>query len=455
MPRRLSALLVVPFVLAGAALAQPRQESPTVGTTTFVVNGHGWGHAIGMGQWGADGMALKGKTFDQILAYYYRGTQLGQAPLTKLRVLLAQGKKVTVSSDADFSVQDAAGVVHPLPAGSYTLGTDFSLVVDALKPPVALQGPVTFVPRTAPLELGSKPYRGQLQVQLVGKRLQAVNIVGLEAYARGVVTQEMPKAWPLAALEAQAVAARSYAVAVRQQGAILYPDQRSQVYGGLDAETPSGTQAVTKSKGQVVLYGGKVAMTWYFSSSGGRTVSYSDVYPDRPPIPYLVSVRDPYDVVSPYHNWGPVVFTAADISKLLHAPGVTDFVPSPSKGRATEVIVTGQNGDVTLPAATVRSTLGLRSTWISTAVLSLARPRGRATAGASVTLTGLVERDKDPVTLQERTAGGAWEAGPPVAPDSDGKFTVVVSPTITTQYRLVAGKVKTKALLLPVVAAGS
>src|SRR5262249_38855801 len=166
--------------------------------------------------------------------------------------------------------------------------------------------------------------------------------------------------------------------------------------------------------------------------------SYSDVYPDRPPIPYLVSVRDPYDVVSPYHNWGPLLFTATDLSRLLHVGGVTDVVPSPSTGRAKQVIVTGTNGGVTVPAGSVRSALGLRSTWFSTSVLSLARPRGRVTAGASVTLTGLVQRDKDPVTLQERPAAGVWQAGPPVTPDADGNFTVAVSPTVPTQYRPLA-----------------
>ena len=111
----------MPLVLAGGVLAQ--QEPTTVSVTTFVVRGHGWGHGLGMPQWGAFGLAKQGSTYDRILAYYYRGTQLGQAPPTKLRVLLAERKTVAVASDADFQVQDAAGTVHPLAAGSYTLGT--------------------------------------------------------------------------------------------------------------------------------------------------------------------------------------------------------------------------------------------------------------------------------------------------------------------------------------------
>jgi len=292
-------------------------------------------------------------------------------------------------------------------------------------------------------------------VQLVGKRLQAVNVVGLDNYVRGVVTREMPKDWPLPALEAQAVAARSYALAVRQMGAVLYADTRGQVYGGLDAETPGSVEAVTQTKGQILLYGGKVATTYYFSSSGGRTASYADLFPDRPPIPYLVSVPDPYDSVSPYHTWGPVLFTAAQLSRLLHVAGLSELVPDRTSARARQVLATGTNGETTLAPGTVRFALGLRSTWISTGRLSLARPAEPATAGSRVTLTGSIERIKDPVSLEQRPVGGDWAPGPVVAPAADGTFTLQVSPTATTQYRLVAGKVRTKPLRVTIVPAGS
>ena len=444
MRRRLAFLLALPLAVAGSAWAQ--QEPPTVGITTFVIKGHGWGHALGMGQWGALGMARKGFGYDRILTYYYRGTQLGQAPATSLRILLAEQKKVTVSSTAGFKVQDAARAVTDLPAGAYSIGPGFILRVDPAQPPLSLQAPVTFIPGKAALALGAARYRGRLQIQLVGKKLQAVNVVGLDAYVRGVVTREMPKDWPLAALEAQAVAARTYALAVRQMGAVIYADTRSQVYGGLDAETPGGVDAVKQTKGQVVLYGGKVATTYYFSSSGGRTAGYSELFPDRPPIPYLASVVDPYDTVSPYHNWGPVLFTAAQLSKRLHVPGVTELVPDRSSSRARQVLVTGTAGVVALPASSVRSALGLRSTWLSTGRLSLARPVGNAASGSPVTLTGTIARIKDPVALEQRPAGGAWEPGPAVKPAADGTFSIQVTPAVPTQYRLVVGKVRTKAL---------
>ncbi|MER3488166.1 MAG: sporulation protein, partial [Chloroflexota bacterium] len=219
------------------------------------------------------------------------------------------------------------------------------------------------------------------------------------------VSAEMPSDWPLEALKAQAVAARSYALSQRRDGALLYADQRSQVYGGVGSETPVGVEAVTKTKGEVLLYQGAVATTYFFSSSGGRTAAASDVFPGAKPLPYLVSVPDPYDVISPYHTWGPVVVSAARVSKALGLHGVTDLAPLPSRGRAREIVVEAQGGETTLPAPAVRSALGLRSTWIRPMVLSLARPAGVLAGGSTVTLTGVVRRVAGPVALEERAEG--------------------------------------------------
>ena len=73
----------------------------TVDVTTFVITGHGWGHGVGMAQWGAYGYAKHGVTYDKILAHYYPGTTLAPAPVTKIKVLLVEGaKRVVVSSPA-------------------------------------------------------------------------------------------------------------------------------------------------------------------------------------------------------------------------------------------------------------------------------------------------------------------------------------------------------------------
>ena len=105
----------------------------------------------------------------------------------------------------------------------------------------------------------------------------------------------MPFDWPAQALQAQAVAARSYALAnlTKDRDFDLYSDTRDQVYGGVDAEFPAASAAVTATKGKVVLYKGKVANTLFFSTSGGRTASSLEATGDA--VPYLVSVADPYD----------------------------------------------------------------------------------------------------------------------------------------------------------------
>ena len=149
-----------------------------------------------------------------------------------------------------------------------------------------------------------------------------MNVVGLEAYLQGVVPREMPSAWPPEALKAQAVAARSYALATRagRRAFDLYADVRSQVYGGVAAEEPATTTAVDATAGQVVLYDGKVATTFFFSTSGGRTASAADAWSGEP-VPYLVSVADPYDDASPYHDWGPLRSPRPTLAKKLERAG--------------------------------------------------------------------------------------------------------------------------------------
>src|SRR5207302_6542986 len=195
---------------------------------------------------------------------------------------------------------------------------------------------------------------------------------GLDNYVRGVVTGEMPKDWPAAALQAQAVAARSYAVATLGAGKLLHTDERSQVYGGIEGESPTGVQAVTQTKGQVLLYQGQVATTYFSSSSGGRTTAITDLVPGAKPIPYLISKRDPYDAASPWHNWGPVVFSGAQVSKAFQVSGITDLSPVPANAHARQVVVTTAAAvQKTLGSGDLRGGLGRRSTFVKAGLPSL------------------------------------------------------------------------------------
>ena len=255
----------------------------------LVFTGHGYGRGLGMSQWGAYGYALHGWTYDRILAHYYGGTTLGSTPISKVRVLVAAGKRVTLSATAAWTIADTAGArMAPEVGPSMTLRP--ALAVGG----APLAGPLT-VTSSRPLLVNGQAYRGRLTVLSDGKSLQVVDNVGLESYVKGVVAAEMPRAWPAAALEAQAVAARSYALANLRKGDSfdLFADGRSEVYGGVAAETPSTNAAVEATRGRVVLWQGAVADTLYSASSGGRTASAQASLGEN--IPYLASVADPYD----------------------------------------------------------------------------------------------------------------------------------------------------------------
>jgi stage II sporulation protein D len=439
--RRPLALLLVVAVLAGATgAAHARRLAPAGPNATFVITGHGWGHGVGMSQYGAYGFAQHGFTYSKIVAHYFPGTQLGPAPISRVRVLLTSGQtKLKISSPDDFTVRDASGATHDVVAGAYTLTPALKLKVDADEKAKALTGPLTFQPGSAPLTLGRR-YRGSIQVDVDGGKLRAVNVIGLEQYLYGVVPSEMPFSWAAEALKAQAVVARSYALATKRSGAFdLYPDTRSQMYLGLDHEKPSSNAAVDATAGKVLLYNGQVAKTFFYSTSGGRTASSQDVWGTA--VPYLVSVPDPYDSISPYHDWGPFAFGGPKLGKVLRAGGsIVDVRTSVnSSGRVTALTAVTGNGQRSYDATALRRVLGLRSTWFTVGVMSLAGPGAPVAYGTATRLTG-VARGLGTVTLQQRT-GNTWQSVGTVTPGVDGSLSISVRPTSSTLYRLVSSKV--------------
>ena len=452
--RLLPFALVLAASLLGPAGASPQTPPTTLTATTFVISGRGWGHGVGMSQWGAYGYAKHGVAYDKILAHYYPGTTLAQTGVPRINVLLVDGARTAVVSSPDpFSVKSADGAVHALPAGNYQLDSTLTIQPDPAQPPVQLAGPLVFSPGKSPLWL-KNPYHGTFVVRVTGKTLSIVNSVPVEAYVRGVVSSEMPHDWPLEAVKAQAVAARSYALAHRRGGTFdVYNDTRDQVYGGIAAETPVGDAAVAGTKRQVLLYDGKVAQTFFFSSSGGRTAAITDVFADAKPTPYLVSVPDPYDTFSPYHTWGPVAVPGATASKTLAIPGIDGFRPVPATGNARAMVVEGRDGEVTVAASDVRRAFGLRSTWLTKiGVLSLSRSVGTVAADATVTLTGRAFEVASPVLEERVESGGDWQPGPALTIQPDGTFSLDVTPATTTDYRLSTGTIKS-AILRVVVAA--
>src|SRR5262245_50225066 len=347
----------------------PQYVAPAGSGALFLISGHGYGHGVGMGQWGAQGYAKEGYTYDQILEAYYPGTELGPTSATSIRVLLASGKKtLTISSKKPITVEDGDGIDYTLPAGKTTFTPALKLAVDGGSQQ-ALDPPLTFSPASgSTLTLGHR-YRGRIVVDNPSKKLRAINILGLQQYLYGVVPVEMPSTWLPAALQAQAVAARSYALANRKTAAPfdVYADGRSEAYLGVSGETPAGKQAVDETVGEVLLYDGKVANTLFSSSTGGRTQSAADAF-GAPGKPYLASVRDPYDTISPYHKWGPVPVTGKTLGHAVGAVGrvVDATVRRNSSRRVKTLKITSLSRGSQLTAASsgaaIRSALGLRST---------------------------------------------------------------------------------------------
>ena len=449
MRRMLLALTGLVLALAASALAGPRAPVPAkpaaVTATTFVVSGRGWGHGVGMSQYGALGFANEGRTYDQILAHFYVGAELGPAPVARVRVLVGEAKgAVKLRSAVPFRVRDVFGKTYPLPAGELVLGPKLFVTMNGA--PAQLAGPILFLPGTAPLEL-DRAYRGQIEVSVTGQKLNAVNVVGLEQYLQGVVPQEMPSAWPDEALKAQAVAARSYALSHRVSGKSfdLYADVRSQVYGGIVAENPRTTAAVQATKGEVLLWEGKPIDALFHSTSGGKTLAAAEVF--GKPVPYLVSVDDPHSALSPVNRWGPTPVAETTIRKglKLRTPLTALKLTRGASGRVLSVDVATAAGSSKVTGATLRSAAGLRSTWItSLATLSLTRPGGPALYGRLLTVTGKAAGVKGAVLSQR--IDGVWTqvAGP------GATLAFKVKLQAPASFRITAGKLASAVLKVPV-----
>jgi stage II sporulation protein D len=449
--RRLLAVLAVVLTASVASAAGQQVPASSYGEAVFLLSGRGWGHGVGMSQYGAYGQALAGRTHQQILGYYYSGTTTGKSGRKTVRVLLAEGRRaVSISSTAPLIATDSTGATFRL-AKTLTLHPDLVLPVeggsDTAASPLVIRST-----KKALLALDGRQYRGKLELVPERGFLRVVNIASLESYVQGVVAGEMPFTWPAEALEAQAVAARSYALANLLKGRPydLYSDPRSQVYLGVAGEKPSTTQAVAATAGEVVLYGGRIATTYYFSTSGGKTASAQDVFGFS--VPYLVSRPDPWDTASPYHEWGPVVLGARTVqsklgldARVLDATGVA----TPS-GRIRALTVATASGSESVPASLVRTALGLRSTWITVGVLRLDRPPvGPVVYGSTAHLAG-IGRGLGTPRLASSPDGASWSIVATGSPDATGAVAFDVKPARITRYRLQVDDGASPAMLVDV-----
>jgi stage II sporulation protein D len=391
----------------------------------FTIRGAGFGHGVGMSQYGAYGFALNGASYDEILGHFYTDTELGTTdPDETVRVLLQSR-----SGSASFSGADRAGSRNVAPDRTYFVrrrgGTQVDLLSSRGKRIAAFSAPLEVSGPDGVVRLGgSGSYRGALEFRPgTFGGVNAINAVSLEDYVAGVISRESPASWPLEALKAQAVAARTYAITSSKAGAGFdhYPDTRSQVYGGVAAETASTDDAVAETRGQVVTYEGEPVTTYFFSTSGGRTEDVENTSLGDEPLPWLKSVDDPYDDVSPKHRWGPIRLTLSQAQARLgglvkgRLKGV-QVLERGSSPRIVEADIVGSGGRTRVDGATLRARFGLNDTWAYfTSITTRKAPvDGDATAAAAgprpvANVAGTVVPARRGAEVQiQRREGSAW-----------------------------------------------
>ncbi len=378
-----------------------RLASVASAASTLFIRGGGYGHGIGMSQYGTYGYALHGWSYRQILAHYYTGTQIGTTnPNQTVRVLLGSGSAAFAGATRAGGKQLNPSLTYdvvPLANGQLALVNQSThKQVGKFDAPLTATGP-------GPLSLaGLGAYRGSLEFRPNGSGgVYTVNVIGLDDYIRGVIAAEMPASWGTQALETQAVAARTYAITTDVAGTFynLYPDTRSQMYRGVSAETPSTDAAVAATAGQVVTYNGAPVVTYFFSSSGGHTENIEDAWPGASASPWLRGVADPYDGAGgdPYHHWSRQLSLTAAAKRLgglvkgkLVGIRVTEHGASP---RIMTAQVIGTRGRTNVSGGQLQSAFGLLSTWASFTTIS--------TTAGKTSVTGPVHGANDLSVLSQ------------------------------------------------------
>jgi len=330
----------------------------------WVIHGRGFGHGVGMSQYGAYGYAKHGRDYKSILKHYYRHTRIGRAD-GSVRVLLTSGHGSVGFANA----HKACGKrLHRGRAYAFAESGSHVILESGRGRKIAKCGKSGTAEGGHGIQVSGKgTYRGKVIAKASGGLL-VVNKVDVDDYVRGVVANEMPSSWPQNALRAQAVAARSFALSSHAgHGFNVYDDTRSQVYGGKGSETQSTDRAVRKTSDQILRYHKQTVMAMFFSTSGGQTESIQYAFPGSSPVPYLKSVDDPYDNVSPYHKWklrksqGQMESALSGLfSGRLKKVKVTKTGDSP---RIVKAKVIGSKGSSHVSGLTLQGRLGLMSTW--------------------------------------------------------------------------------------------
>jgi stage II sporulation protein D len=367
-------------------------------------DGSAFGHGVGLCQWGARGRAMAGQSVQQIIGAYYRGTAIQKvlAPETTIRVLVHSG--LSIAPDETERISAIGGGWQVVAQGVAPIGVPADGKLELTNPGGLrwqvkgrdgtvfgwgpLSGPIVVRPSTPETRIvldfrpsGTVPgrrdtyfdtYRGEIILYPSSQGVDTVNRIGIEDYLRGVVPEESPASWPDAALQAQALAARSYAVFRAQTRAKQAWDVDDstwdQVYRGWWAEHPNTNRAIDVTAGQLVMSGAQVAQTYFFASCNGWTDSNESVWGGTP-LPYLRGIRDvdaagqPFDRDAPGSIWTTGSLTVSQFEAMLKSDPETDVgslrsvdlsTRAPS-GRLMSVKVTGTSGTKAIAPETLQA----------------------------------------------------------------------------------------------------
>ena len=387
----------------------------------FVLTGSGFGHGVGMSQIGAEGQALEGQTPQYILNYWFPGTEILSVPDTQL-IRVNIGHQVSSATISLANSQSRGNIdLSSNPDGSLNnggLGTAasiyrFSIVGKKIAASLSNKGLATLPfagqslwnmywtgttafpspaggltgPKPEPFTVvkvttanGSIQLRyGQVQLKIVGNKIEITAIMTLEQYLLGI--SEMSSSWPAAALQAQAIASRTYALAhltLRTScDCNLYNTKYDQAYIGYAKESESGVginwvSAVTAteldpSNAQAIFYQGKPINVYFFSSDGGQTQQSLDVWGTS--LPYLTNVPDPWSLdifLNPqYAHWQRVLIQK-DVAAAFNLPDVVSLAITGRtvSNSATQITATSSNGaNEQLAVGDFKTKLKLPSSW--------------------------------------------------------------------------------------------
>ena len=404
--RMSKAFLVLLFVFSSLTPAAHAIDAPA----TFSFQGSGYGHGVGLSQMGARSMALAGQSFEQIIKYFYKDVEIEQKDESKiLRVnighLLSNAKISSATKGSQLQIiQGEAGNESVLPVSSLADSISFSIIGSTVSPRVTLgkttqvltrsrvftvrwagtrylEGPDTLV-SVSHSGVTQKLRYGQIQVKAIkspsGYRIAMTNSVRLaDEYLWGI--SEMPSFWPVAALEAQAIASRTYALS---KAGIYRSACDCDLYGTISDQTFLGyakeiekkygviwKEIVTRTAGLTITQLGLPITAYFSSSSGGKTELAINAWGSSKAYTQIVDDPGSLDLIlNPrFVTWSREVPQSVIAAAFLLPDVVSlEILGVNESGTVAQIQATSSTGvQVALRGETFRSRTKIPSAWFS------------------------------------------------------------------------------------------